>query len=219
MATMNVLDSVGATVAVEKPLAPGRLAAAASRPIVLSTEDKTSLDAIKTSIDTGVATALPAGEAHIGEVGGFTRVFNVTLTLDTVAYAAGDLIAETQLCDAFFRKVDGTGIIQSLTVVDQDDTKAGIDVYFLSANVSMGTENAAPSITDANAVNILGYVSVAAADYKDLGGVSVANIKNIGLPAKAVSGTDDLYVAVVSNASTPTYTASGVVLRIGGLLD
>lgn len=46
MATMNVLDSTGATVAIEKPLAPGRLAAAASRPVVLSTEDKTALDAI-----------------------------------------------------------------------------------------------------------------------------------------------------------------------------
>lgn len=49
MATMNVLDAAGATVAVEKPLAPGRAAAAASRPVALSTEDKSALDAVATA--------------------------------------------------------------------------------------------------------------------------------------------------------------------------
>lgn len=39
MATINVLDSAGQVVAVEKPLAPGQAAAAASRPVVLSIED------------------------------------------------------------------------------------------------------------------------------------------------------------------------------------
>jgi hypothetical protein len=48
MATMNVLDASGTPVAVEKPLAPGRLAATASRPVVLSNEDKTALDLIAT---------------------------------------------------------------------------------------------------------------------------------------------------------------------------
>lgn len=36
MATMNVLDSVGSTVAIEKPLAPGQATMANSRPVVLS---------------------------------------------------------------------------------------------------------------------------------------------------------------------------------------
>lgn len=49
MATMNVLDAAGATVAVEKPLAPGRAAAVASRPVALSTEDKSALDAVATA--------------------------------------------------------------------------------------------------------------------------------------------------------------------------
>lgn len=55
MATINVKDAGGSTVAVEKPLTPGRAAAASSRPIVLSTEDKSALDALATSAkqDTG----------------------------------------------------------------------------------------------------------------------------------------------------------------------
>jgi hypothetical protein len=43
MSTMNVLDSGGSVVAVEKPLPPGRAAAVASRPVVLSTEDLAAL--------------------------------------------------------------------------------------------------------------------------------------------------------------------------------
>jgi hypothetical protein len=48
MATMNVKDAAGDTVAIEKPLAPGRTAASSSRPVALSSEDKTALDALAT---------------------------------------------------------------------------------------------------------------------------------------------------------------------------
>lgn len=44
MATMNVKDAAGSVTAVEKPNANGRAAAAASRPVALSTEDKAALD-------------------------------------------------------------------------------------------------------------------------------------------------------------------------------
>lgn len=45
MATIDVKDASGATVALEKPLTPGRAAAAASRPVVLSTEDLAAVGA------------------------------------------------------------------------------------------------------------------------------------------------------------------------------
>lgn len=165
------------------------------------------------------AGAIAAGEAHLGEVGGRTVVFPVTLSLDTSIYASGDILADTQIMDGFFRKTDGTGIVQSIQIIDEDDVGAAFDIYFLTANVSLGTENAAPSITDANARSLLGPISVATSDYKDLGGVKVASIRGISLPVVAVSGTDDLYIAVVNGTGTPTYTAAGVRLRIGGFLD
>lgn len=58
MATIDVKDAAGATVAIEKPLAPGRAAAAASRPVALSTEDKAAIDALATGAkqDTGNGT-------------------------------------------------------------------------------------------------------------------------------------------------------------------
>jgi hypothetical protein len=70
MATINVLNATGGTEAVEKPLTPGRAAAASSRPVALSTEDAAYLDGIEGSLST-IATitgaALPAGTALIGK--------------------------------------------------------------------------------------------------------------------------------------------------------
>lgn len=46
MATMDVLDATGTSVAVEKPLAPGSATDAASRPVAFSTEGKAQLGAV-----------------------------------------------------------------------------------------------------------------------------------------------------------------------------
>jgi len=46
MATFTAKDATGATVALEKPLAPGAAAAASSRPVTLSTEDVAKLGSL-----------------------------------------------------------------------------------------------------------------------------------------------------------------------------
>jgi hypothetical protein len=50
MATIDVKDAAGSTVAIEKPLVPGRAAAASSRPVALSNEDKAVLGAITDAV-------------------------------------------------------------------------------------------------------------------------------------------------------------------------
>lgn len=189
--------------------------------------DGSAVDAVAGSgiVGTGVQrvtlatdVALPSGENTIGAVGGNTAVVDVTLSVTTTAHASGDIIADTQIVNSAVRKTNGTGVIQSIVVVDTDDQKAALSIYFLSANVSMGTENSSPSISDANSGNILGFVDVAVSDYKDLGGTAVA-FKNVIIPIFAASGSDDIYVAVVNGSGTPTYTASGMTLRIGILQD
>lgn len=364
MATAPFLDKDGATVNMQLPLAPGRAAAAASRPVSLSTEDKAALDAVATQItaaailtkiiaapateakqdaaivqETAINTVLgttagtavttnatgtiqqylrgivsllvsgitvathavtqsgtwviSAGTALIGKVGidqttdgttnkvaadvrlggvaastgsgamgtgtqrvamatdspgiiavgtagtpsanvvtmqgvasmtpvatvGKTVLFPVTLSASTGAQAVGTLIADTQVLTSLFRVSDGTGILNSIQVIDQDDNKQAIDFYFVTANVSLGTEGSAVSITDANALELVGPFSIAAADYKDLGGVSVAKITGLGQAIKANSGTADGYIAAVCASGTPTYTASGIKIRLGVLLD
>ncbi len=55
MSTIDVIDAHGATQTVEKPLAPGRAAAASSRPVALSTEDNAVLAALLAVFPTALA--------------------------------------------------------------------------------------------------------------------------------------------------------------------
>lgn len=148
-------------------------------------------------------------------VAGLETVFDLTLSLDTSAYADGDVLADTQELANFFPSAGGSRVLQNLLVLDEDDNGVGFDLIFLNANVSLGTENSAPSITDANGRSIIGKVSVVAGDYIDLGGCRIADITPIGKVLKGASGQTSLWVAAITRSGTPTYTASGIKLKIG----
>jgi len=163
--------------------------------------------------------ATPAGENHIGEVGGNSKIIDVTFSLDTSAYASGDVLADTQILAACMRADDETGVLHSLTLVDKDDQGVAMKVLIFDANVSLGTENSAPSISDANAASIIGIIDIVAGDWVDLGGVRVCNLRNLGIVIQPATGTDDVYVALLNGTGTPTFTASGIVGRFGFLRD
>ena len=143
----------------------------------------------------------------------------VTLSLDTSAYATGDVLADTQEIAGAVRVNGGSGILQNIILNDKDDqTAAAMDIFILSSNVSLGTENSAPSITDANGDAILGIIQISAGDWIDLGGCKVAMLRNLGIVVKAASDSTSLYLAVITRGS-PTQTASGITARIGVLQD
>lgn len=150
---------------------------------------------------------------------GATVVKDVVLSFDTNIYASGDVLADTQTLTAAFRAADFGGVLQSITVIDKDDQGAAFDIYILDANNSLGTENSAPNISDANAAAIQGRIQIATGDYYDLGGCKVAHLSNLAIPIKPLSGTTTLALGVINGTGTPTYSASGVVLRLGILQD
>jgi hypothetical protein len=148
--------------------------------------------------------------------GADSKVLDVTFTLDTSAYASADLVADTQaVSTTAFDQKGGCMILDSITMLDEDDQKVALYAVFLEDSTSMGTENAAPSISDANARKILGVVPIASGDWLDIGGSGIASVRNIGLPLKAASGSQALYVALVNAAGTPTYTANGLRAKFG----
>jgi hypothetical protein len=103
----------------------------------------------------------------------------------------------------------------SMTVCDKSDQKPAFTIYFAQTNVTAGTINTAPSISDADTDKILGYVSVAAADWKDLGGADVVCYKGINLLLESVSGATSVYAFAVLDAGTPTFAASDLVFKLG----
>lgn len=143
-------------------------------------------------------------------------VLDVTLSLDTAAYAAGDVLADTQEIASAFRIAGGKALIQSITLNDKDDQKQGLRLLFLRSAKSLGTENDAPNISDDDADEILGSVDVSAGDYLDIGGCSIVSRNGIGMLVKAAVGSTSLYVAAISNG-TGTYSANGITLKIGVL--
>jgi hypothetical protein len=190
-----------------------RTTLASDSPGIIATGTAGSASATVLTVQ-GVASMTPV--ASVGK----SNVVSVTLSTDTAAYASGDLIADTQQIDAFFRVADGTGVINSINIIDEDAQGVALYIIFMSTSTSLGTENSAPNISDANlTAGFQGIVAVATTDYVTVSGTKVATIKNIGLPVKAASGTDDLYIAVLNATGTPTFTAAGLEMRIGVLLD
>ena len=163
-------------------------------------------------------TRIAAGETHIGEVGSKTTLTAITFSLDTNAYADNDVLADTQALSACLRANDGTGIIQDVIFNDKDDQGQAFDVIIFNANTSLGTENSAPNISDANADTIVGRFSVGAGDWYDLGGCRIANIRNIGICVKGATGTDDIYIGLISRGAG-TYSASGITAIFKILCD
>ena len=165
---------------------------------------------------TGAATigTLAAGTNTIGKVRAVDETWDVTLSLDTNAYADGDVLADTQLIGACFQENGGKALLTNVTVFDLDDQAGAMSIVFLKANTSLGSENSAPSISDANLTNVVAVVEIAATDYVDFANSQIADIGNIGKVIEAASDADDLYVGVLSE-DAKTYTAAGIKLRIG----
>lgn len=145
---------------------------------------------------------------------GRSEVFDLTLSLDTNAYADGDVLAATQEITGFFPSSDSAVTLDSVFALDEDDQGIAFDLVFLNANTAIGTENSAPNISDANAQTIIGRIRVAADDYIDLGGSRIANLIDIRLPLKSSSTSNSLWVGAITRGA-PTHTASGIRLKFG----
>ncbi len=142
-----------------------------------------------------------------------SNVVTVVLTMNGAANHANDVLADTQEIADAMRGSGGTGILQSILVQDDDDNGGAIDIVILDTNTSIGTENAAVSMTDND--NILGTVSVLEADFVDMINSKHATMGNLSIVVKAKRGRS-LYVAVVMRDAN-TVTASGITLRFGFL--
>ena len=104
--------------------------------------------------------------------------------------------------------------LQSVVVLDGDDQNTDFDLFFFNATVTLGTLNAAVSISDADAAKALGCVSMVAATHSnDLINSRLFVQKGIGLVMEGE--TASLWVGGVVRSGTPTYTASGMKITLG----
>ena len=140
----------------------------------------------------------------------------VTLTLDTSAYADGDVLAATQEIENVFTAGKPL-MLYSLYLLDKDDQAQGMIIYLMRSEVNIGTENSAVAITDAEADEILAEITIASSDYIDHTTWQTVRKKpsddGMGVVLKTDAGKS-LWIAVESDG-TGTYTAAGITLKLG----
>ena len=142
------------------------------------------------------------------------KMIDATLTPEASILDAGDVaVAITEITN-FFRDKGQCAMLRSLMLIDPADQGAALDFYFFQSTVAFGTLDAAPSISDADALKFIGKVSVATGDYADLGGARVAHKADINFLMKGASDSASVFVAATAVA-TPTYGANNLTLRLG----
>lgn len=142
------------------------------------------------------------------------NVIEVTLVADTSAYANNDVLAVPQEVTGVFRQTGGRVKLTSVVVLDGDDQGTAIDLVFMNATGTLGTINSAISISDADALKIVGHLAVAAGDFKDYINSMIAVKTACELVMEAAAASTSLWVAAVVRSGTPTYTASGLKLKL-----
>lgn len=139
----------------------------------------------------------------------------VTFSVDTSALAAGDVAADTQLITDCTPANDQAVTLLSFSISDESD-QASVDmrVVFFNADVALGTENSAPSITDTNSRNIIGFIDIAAADFVDFGGVRVATLTGKIMGLVPVAGSRSVAIGLQIKGGTPTFTSDAVRMNL-----
>lgn len=140
-------------------------------------------------------------------------VHEVTLSLDTNAYASGDVLAAPQEITNFFSQYGDSCRLRSLLTIDLDDQGQNIDILFFNAAASIGVENAAFAPDDTNIAYLVGAVPVTG--WVDAVNSQYSMDSGLDILMKPASGSTSLWVGAVCREGTPTYSAGGVILKIG----
>ena len=155
-------------------------------------------------------------------VGFYTVVLTVTPTIDTAAYATGELMGSSEISLSPAVLQNGTrpasGVIQSVVIIDEDAQEINIDVYFFDAEPSNTTftDQAAFAPTDADLDALIGVAAVT--DWRSTSTNSIGQVHNLGMAFELAASSDTLYAVLVTRGA-PTYSATGLTLRVAVLQD
>jgi hypothetical protein len=101
------------------------------------------------------------------------------LTTASTNYSNGDTLGSGWTFTSMARESGGSGVIRGIALIDKSDILSAATLYFSSASITFGTDNAAPSISDSDAENLGPQMPVAA---DDLGGVRLLAAQGLWLP-------------------------------------
>jgi len=146
-------------------------------------------------------------------------VITVTLTTDAETIADDKVIAQAIEIPYATSMNGGSGLIKSITILDQTVTSPAMDIVFSSDNTEI-TEDEGKAVgedvanLDSALVNMLGVVKIVNGDYTDLADSSLASKTGINLGIQTASDSKSIYASAI-NRSGGNYVASATtVLRM-----
>ena len=166
------------------------------------------------------AIPLAAGETHIGQVGGEGITITLTPTLTVAgAYVANDFVGTSATALIFAgaaRVAGGSGVIKSALIVDGDLQSIGCELWLFDTNVTPPADNAAWTISDADAATCIGVIPFSTYYASALNSVSNGIVPNGGIEFSAVATT--IWGCLVTRG-TPTYTSGKLSVRLNIMQD
>lgn len=140
-------------------------------------------------------------------------LITLTPTLDSGAYAAGDvLFVPVELTDVA-KDTKGLATLRTLVVLDGADQKQDIDLLFFSESPGdIGAANAPLAMSDAEAAFLVGHIRIAAADYVS-GNANAYATKLMEFLVGCKVKSTSVWVAGVCRGGTPTYGVSGLTFK------
>lgn len=138
------------------------------------------------------------------------NLFNVTatssgLTTATTGYTDGDVLGDELSWDVGSDK----GIIIGAVLTDESDIIGAVDLYLFDRAVTFGTDNAAPSISDADLLFALGVIQFPNLGVGgDLGGARVSAVDSLAVPFDC-NASNTLHGALVTRSSHTFFSSGG----------
>lgn len=147
-----------------------------------------------------------------------SKLISPTITVDTAAYTIGDCIGgKLTLTDAV-RVSGGSGVLQTITIVDSSNIKPALEIIIFSANPTAATLTDGSAIAFSTDVSkVIQRIPVYTSDYTTVGSVAIATITP-GMIVQAV-GSANLYAALNAVAAHDFVAATDLQVKFGLLQD
>jgi len=153
-------------------------------------------------------------------VGGYSVALKDTTAVSaSSAYTAGDAVGGKRTITGALRTSNGSGILESITILDRANQKAAMELFIFDSDPSAATitDNSA-FVFSTDDLKVLAHVTIATTDYITINSKAVATIKGLGTVLKGANSNTSLYAALVTTG-TPTYAATTDVQVIYGILQ
>lgn len=159
------------------------------------------------------ATAKYLTDISLVPISGRPWYVDVTPSVTASTYAQGDIVVNNATLSAFAPADDVTCVLHGIECLDKSDTAWGMDIIWHKASQSIGTVDAAITVSAANANNLASRVSLYQSEAEDFINSKRWSRFGFNVPLVPTSGTDDINFSIVNNQSSAVLTTDCLVFR------